>query len=116
MRGSGGGALDRPVSRADANRLPKPWPIAYLNAHRRDGLSILPALEGGDDLRAALLKNCRTHDYEQPQSGQEDEGAQSCNHRVDPCWECLTRLDPICSSEVPTAPVRLNTVPFLFSP
>jgi hypothetical protein len=58
----------------------------------------LPALEGGGDLRPALLKNRRTHDHEQPQSGEEDEGAQSCNHRIDPSWERLTKLDLICSS------------------
>jgi hypothetical protein len=44
----------------------------------------LPALEGGGDLRAAFLKNCRTDDNQQPQSDEEDEGAQSCNHRIDP--------------------------------
>src|SRR5437870_3304753 len=93
MRGSGGGA----PSRANPYRLPQPWASADPNAHRSDRLAILPALEGSGDLCAALLKNCRTHDYEQPQSGQEYEGAQSCNHRVDPSWERLTRLDPICS-------------------
>jgi hypothetical protein len=60
--------------------------------------TILPALEGGGDLRPALLKNRRTHDHEQPQGGEEDEGAQCCNHRIDPSWKRLTKLDPLCSS------------------
>jgi hypothetical protein len=40
------------------------------------------ALEGGDDLRAAFLKNRCTHDSQQPQGGKEYEGAHSCNHRI----------------------------------
>jgi hypothetical protein len=42
------------------------------------------APEGGGDLRAAFLKHGRAHDDDQPQGGQKDEGAESCNHRVDP--------------------------------
>jgi hypothetical protein len=40
------------------------------------------ALEGGGDLRAAVLKNCRTHDNQQPQGGKESEGGKGCNHRI----------------------------------
>jgi hypothetical protein len=42
------------------------------------------APEGGGDLRAAFLKDGRTHDDDQPQGGEKGEGAESCNHRVDP--------------------------------
>jgi hypothetical protein len=42
------------------------------------------ALEGSGDLRAAFLKNRGTHDHEQPQGGEKGEGAQRCNHRIDP--------------------------------
>jgi hypothetical protein len=51
------------------------------------------APEGGDDLFAAFLKNRRTHDYQQPQGGEKGEGAESCNHRIDPSLERLTELD-----------------------
>jgi len=40
------------------------------------------ALEGGGDLGAAFLKNCRTHDHQEPQRGKKDQGAQCCRHRV----------------------------------
>jgi hypothetical protein len=39
-------------------------------------------LEGGGDLRTAFLKDCRARDYQKPQCGEEDEGGQSCNHRI----------------------------------
>jgi hypothetical protein len=51
------------------------------------------APEGSGDLRAAFLKNRRTHDYQQPQRGEKGEGAESCNHRIDPSLERLTELD-----------------------
>jgi hypothetical protein len=38
------------------------------------------ALEGGDDFRAALLKNLRAKHDEKPQGGQEGQGAQCCDH------------------------------------
>jgi len=56
------------------------------------------ALEGGGDLRAAFLKNASTDDHQQPKRGEKDEGAQGCNHRIDPSWERLTELDLFCSS------------------
>src|SRR5689334_24689289 len=39
----------------------------------------------------------RSHHDQQPKSGEEGEGAQSCNHRFDPSWERLTELDLFCS-------------------
>jgi len=51
------------------------------------------ALEGSGDFRAAFIKNRRTDDDQHPQGGKEDEGAQSCSHRIDPSWERLTELD-----------------------
>jgi hypothetical protein len=56
------------------------------------------APEGGGDLRAAFLKNRRTDDHQHPQGDEEDEGAQSCSHRIDPSWERLTEPDLFCSS------------------
>jgi hypothetical protein len=38
------------------------------------------ALEGSGDLGAAFLKNRGTDDRQQPQSGEEGEGAQGCKH------------------------------------
>ena len=58
----------------------------------------LLALEGSGDFRAALLKNGSTQDHEQPDRGKKDEGAQRCNHRIDPSWERPTELDLLCSS------------------
>jgi len=49
------------------------------------------ALEGSGDLGAAFLKNCGTDDHEHPQSGEEGEGAESCNHRVDPSLRAPNR-------------------------
>jgi hypothetical protein len=43
-------------------------------------------LEGGGDPRAAFLKDCRAYDDQEPQSGEEDEGGQSCNHRIESCF------------------------------
>jgi len=40
------------------------------------------ALEGGGDLRAALLKNRCTDDHQEPKGGEEGEGAECCSHRV----------------------------------
>src|SRR4051812_43486876 len=97
MRRSSGGAPNRAVSRADAHRTLEPRARANPDGNDR----ALPrglALEGGGDLRAAFLKNRRTHDNQQPQGGEEDEGGQWCNHRIDPSWERLTEPDPICSS------------------
>jgi hypothetical protein len=53
------------------------------------------ALEGSGDLRAAFLKNRRTHDDQEPQSGEEGEGTKSCSHRIilvsdaSPFWTCF---------------------------
>jgi len=72
------------------------------------------ALEGSGDLRAALLKNGGAHDDEKPQGGQKGEGAESCNHRIDPSSERQTELDMICSSLSRAALVRRCNVPLLF--
>jgi hypothetical protein len=42
------------------------------------------APEGRGDLGAAFLKDGRAHDDDQPQGSEKGEGAESCNHRVDP--------------------------------
>jgi len=52
------------------------------------------ALKGSGDLGAAFLKNCRTDDHEQPQGGEEGEGAESCNHRIDPSLGAPNRSGP----------------------
>jgi hypothetical protein len=88
MRGSGSGA----PARAAADRLLETGPRAgsqWYQLNRRARL----APEGGGDLGAAFLKNRRTHDHQQPQGGEKGEGAQSCNHRIDPFVERLTELD-----------------------
>jgi hypothetical protein len=73
------------------------------------------ALEGGGDLRAAFLKNRGAHHDQQPKSGEEGEGAQSCNHRFDPSWERLTELDLFCSSLEGIALLKCDNVLCSFS-
>jgi hypothetical protein len=75
--------------------MPHPDPYGPALYHR---LMKRLALEGRGDLRAAFLKNCGADDDQHPNCGEEDEGAQSCNHRFNPSWESQTKVDPVCST------------------
>jgi hypothetical protein len=75
----------------------------------------MSALEGGGDFRAAFLKNRRTDDDQEPQSGEEDEGAEGCNHRDSPSLERITKLDTLCSGTVTVARLRRCNVLYMFS-
>jgi len=55
------------------------------------------ALEGSGDHGAAFLKNRSTQNHDQPQCGEKGEGAEWCNHRIDPSLERQTELDMFCS-------------------
>ena len=87
--------------RRGAHRLLQPRPRV------RTRMASTPAAAAANlPLRAAAIfaplssRTAAPDDHQQPQGGEEGEGAKCCNHRFDPSWERLTELDLFCSSRL----------------
>src|SRR5436305_9079120 len=94
MRGSGGGA--EPLGSALRLKRCRTAPVPY-GTIAPDWILRGLAFEGGANLAAVFFKNGRTQDHEQPQCGEEGQGAENCSHHLQP-------------------PLRQNSVLLLFSP